>query len=220
MTDFKPESPSSFPEFEIREIEQQNASKMIRLVEAARLGLTVFALLSAVVIVGTSAETLGVYNKTHVGGGFFLSVWPQNFDIRPTIALVTCGAIIVLTSAISLAVSKAPMIRSKPLVHTSMSFLAPLVCLVAGLIGTSFFYGVNASSSTFSLHGWSCQWSSLDMNVEPHWNMLCRESKVALYLTVMMIPIQVVVLGTVAAEAFFQKKTSALPERKGSPAMS
>jgi hypothetical protein len=105
MSDIKPES-SSFPEFEIRELEQQKSIKMIRIVESARLGLTVLALLSAIVIVGTSAETLGVYNRTHLGQDFFLALWPTNFDVRPTIALITCGVIIVLTSAVSLAVTK------------------------------------------------------------------------------------------------------------------
>lgn len=110
MADFKPESTSSFPEFEIREIEQQKHNKTIRLVESARLGLTVLSLLSALVIVSTSSETLGVYNRTHLGENFFLALWPTDFDIRPTIALVTCGAIILVISAISLAASKIPAV--------------------------------------------------------------------------------------------------------------
>ena len=35
------------------------------------------------------------------------------------------------------------------------------------------------------------------MNTKPHWGALCKESKVALYLSVMMIPLQLLVLGTV-----------------------
>jgi hypothetical protein len=111
MTDVKPESTSSFPEFEIREIEQQKNNKIIRLVESGRLALTVLSLLSALVIVGTSAETLGVYRRTHLGDDFFLALWPTDFDIRPTIALISCGAIIVLISAISLAATKVPAVR-------------------------------------------------------------------------------------------------------------
>lgn len=110
MTAVEPEQTSSFPEFEIRELERQKSTKTIRMVESARLGLTVLALLSAIVIVGTSAETLGVYNRTHLGQDYFLALWPTNFDIRPTIALITCGAIIVLASAISLATSKVPAV--------------------------------------------------------------------------------------------------------------
>jgi uncharacterized YccA/Bax inhibitor family protein len=49
---------------------------------------------------------------------------------------------------------------------------------------------------------------------------LCKESKVALHLTVMMIPVQVLALGSVAVEFFLQKKTSLIHEGKGSPALS
>lgn len=211
---------SSFPEFETREIEQAKTTKMVRLVESARLGLTVLALLSAVVIVGTAAETLGVYNKTSLGEEYFLALWPSDFDIRPTIALITCGAIVVLISAISLAVAKIPAIQKKPFLHSSLSLLFPVINLIAGLTGTSFFYGVNASSTTNSLHSWSCQWSSIDMNMQPYWGTLCKESKVALYLTIVLIPLQVIILGTVAFESFVSKKTAAVHERKGSPTMS
>jgi hypothetical protein len=117
MSDSKPESTSSFPEFEIRELEQQKTTKMVRIVESARLGLAVLALLSAVVIVGTSAETLSVYNKTHLSQDFFLALWPTNFDTRPTVALVTCGVIIAIASALSLAGSKISTVCPHPIVQ-------------------------------------------------------------------------------------------------------
>jgi hypothetical protein len=50
--------------------------------------------------------------------------------------------------------------------------------------------------------------------------MLCKESKVALYLTVMIIPLQVLVLGTVAFGVFAEKKSQVGAQRKGSPALS
>ena len=42
----------------------------------------------------------------------------------------------------------------------------------------------------------------------------------ALYLTVMLIPLEVLILGTVAFGAFVEKKQVVHHERKGSPAMS
>ena len=60
----------------------------------------------------------------------------------------------------------------------------------------------------------------VDMTVKPNWNMLCKESKVALYLMVMIIPLQVLVLGTVAWGVFAEKKAQAGTHRKGSLAMS
>jgi hypothetical protein len=58
------------------------------------------------------------------------------------------------------------------------------------------------------------------MTVQPHWDMLCKESKVALYLTVMIIPLQVLVLGTVVFGVFAEKKSQVGAQRKGSPALS
>jgi len=198
----------------------QKAVRTSRAIESTRLGLTVLALLSAITILGTSADTLAVYNQTHLSEEFFLALWPSDFDIRPTTALVICGTIVILSSIVSLAVSRVPSIRNKLFIHNSISFLTPTISLIAGLIATSFFYGVNASTTNFSLQSWSCQWSGVDMTVAPHWDMLCKESKVALYLTVMIIPLQVLVLGTVTFGVFAEKKTQAGTQRKGSPAMS
>jgi hypothetical protein len=108
------------------------------------------------------------------------------------------------------------------LIHSSISFIAPAVGLIAGLVGTSFFYGVNSSNTTSSLQSWTCQWSAIDMNMKPHFSTLCKESKVALYLIVMMIPLQVIVMSTVVVGAITEKKQrrAVVHERKGSPAMS
>jgi len=191
-----------------------------RTVESVSFAATLLALLAGLTILGTSADTLGVYNKTHLGAEYFISLWPAEFDVRPTIALVVCSVIIFVTSAISLIVMKVPAVRNKALIHSTISFAAPAICRIAALIGTSFFYGVNASNTVNSLKSWSCQWSDISMNVQPHWGQLCKESKAALYLMVMIIPVEVIVLSTAAFGTFSEKKHLVVTERKGSPAMS
>jgi len=220
MVSFKPVFGSDSQELETPHVGQQKTARVTRLVESVRLGLTVLGLLAAITIVGTAADALAVYNTTHVSPAFLLPLWPAEFNIRPSIALVTCGSVIILASAASLAVSKVPSIRNNALVHSSVSFLAPTVSLIAGLIATSFFYGVNASNTTYTLHSWSCQWSSIDMDVKPYWGTLCKESKVALYLTVMIIPLEILVLGTIVWSAIAERKQVFERERKGSPALS
>jgi hypothetical protein len=88
----------------------QKAVRTSRAIESTRLGLTVLALLSAITILATSADTLAVYNQTHLSEEFFLALWPSDFDIRPTTALVICGSIVILSSAVSLAVSRVPSV--------------------------------------------------------------------------------------------------------------
>jgi hypothetical protein len=80
-------------------------------VTSINTGLTVVALLSAMTIVGTSADTISVYNTTSVGKGHFLSMWPNEFDLRPTVALVVCGSIILVASVLSLVASRINAVR-------------------------------------------------------------------------------------------------------------
>ena len=111
----KPQFEADVNEFETREASFDKNARATRAAESVRLALMALALLSGLTIVGTSANTLAVYNKTHIGTDFLLplsGVWPSEFDIRPTIALVTAGSIIALTSAIALIASKTSSVRN------------------------------------------------------------------------------------------------------------
>jgi hypothetical protein len=211
---------------------------MARVVESAGTGLTILALLAAITIVVTAADALAVYNTTSLPSdhAYLLPLWPADFNMRPSVALVACGSIIIVASAASLIHSKVsavstpllayiqtrlidPKIRNAPFIHSSIGFVGPAISLIAGLVATSFFYGVNASNSTYTLHSWSCQWSPVSMDVKPHWDVLCRETSAAIYLMVMMIPLEILVLGSVAYSKVAGQKQSFERERKGSPTM-
>ena len=110
MADCKPQSASGFNEFETRDAGHEKAIRTARMAESARLGLTVLALTASITIVGTAADTLSVYNTTTLGSEYFLSLWPSDFDIRPTTALIICGAIVIVASTCSLAASKIPAV--------------------------------------------------------------------------------------------------------------
>lgn len=58
------------------------------------------------------------------------------------------------------------------------------------------------------------------MTTKPHFSTLCKESKAALYLMVMTVPLEVLVLATASWGAYSEKKQPVVRERKGSPAMS
>lgn len=241
IMDTKSQFQPEINEFGNRQAAFDKNARSTRMVESIRLALMALAVLAGLTIVGTSANTLAVYNKTHLGGDFLLplaGVWPKEFDLRPTIALVACGSVIAVTSIIALIASKTSSVRAhaspsaylgtnpldqiryNSLVHSSVSILASAICLIAGLVGTSFYYGVNTSNTVFSLQAWTCQWSDVPMTSSPHWGALCNESKAALYLTVMIIPLEVLVLGFSAWVSSAERKQLVIRERKGSPAMS
>jgi hypothetical protein len=225
MSAFKQETQnvvSDFREYESSDDGVPKATGPSKAIESARLGLALLALLCSITILGTSGHTLSVYNKTHLGQDFFLPLWPNEFDARPSVALVTCASIIVLSSLIGLIAAKLPFINSKPLISTSLAVLTPIISLIASLIATSFFYGANRSETNYSLHSWTCQWSSIPMDAQPYWGTLCKESKVALYLMIILIPISVMALGVGSFMGLAAKKNGGgrLAPRKGSPAMS
>jgi hypothetical protein len=110
--DNKPEFASDIQEFETRDVGYEKKQRTARVVESVRFALTILGLLAGLTILGTSADTLSVYNKTHLGPEFFISLWPAEFDVRPTTALIICSAIIFLTSAISLVVMKVTAVSS------------------------------------------------------------------------------------------------------------
>ena len=77
-----------------------------------------------------------------------------------------------------------------------MTLLAPAVLsLIAALIAICFFYAVNASETADTLLSWSCQWRNVAMTSRPHFGTLCRQSRAAVNLSIVLVPLQVVVLG-------------------------
>lgn len=73
-----------------------------KVLEAARKSLSIVALLAGITILGVSADALAVYQATHLPSDFLLPLWPQAFNLRPTVALVVGSAIVVVANAVGL----------------------------------------------------------------------------------------------------------------------
>ncbi|KAK5636981.1 hypothetical protein RRF57_012693 [Xylaria bambusicola] len=218
---YNPASASNF-EVDPRDLTYQQHQGAIRLLNGIRVGLTVLALVSGITILGTSANAILVYNNTHVSSAFNLALWPEAFDLRPTVAQVVGSSIIILASLVSLIFSRAQVLHNQRFMHTSLTFIAPFVGFVAALIGISFYYGVNASSAVDTLQSWSCRWSSINMRIEPYFGTLCRQSQTALYLSVILVPVELVTLAAAGVQMSLERKASVfVPEHKpSSPALS
>lgn len=237
MASEKPDVTPEASNFEGHE-EPRRSFRSVRIAESVRLGLTALTLLMALSIVGMTADSLAVYNKTHVSEDYLLPLWPVQFNLGPTIALVTGGSIIILSNTMSLVGSRVPavrlhissqndalanscgmQIRNKALIHPIISLLAPLASLIAALVATSFFYSINTSDTVDTLQSWTCRWVDVPMTRAPYWNVLCKESKAALYMSITMIPLQLIIVG-LAGFAIFADKKAPFAARKGSPALS
>ncbi|KAI0437104.1 hypothetical protein F4803DRAFT_174180 [Xylaria telfairii] len=216
-----PASPSNF-EVDPRDHFYQKQQGAIRLLDSVRVGLTGLALLSGITILGTAANATMVYNNTHVSKGFNLALWPDEFDLRPTVALVVGSSIVILANLVSLMFAKTRVLQNQALVHTSMTFMAPFVGFAAALIAIVFFYAVNVSTTVDTLQSWSCQWGYTNMKMEPHFGTLCNQSKTALYLAVILAPVEFIALAVAGAQMAMERKTRAfVPAPKpSSPALS
>ncbi len=109
---FEEKDPASASNFEVdpRDLAYQRQQGTIRFLHGVRVGLTGLALVSSITILGTSANALMVYNNTHVSSDFNLALWPDEFDLRPTVALVVASAIIIIANLVSLLFSKAKLV--------------------------------------------------------------------------------------------------------------
>lgn len=221
---FEQKDPASASNYEVdpRDVSYQRQHGMIRLLNGVRVGLTGLALLSGITILGASANAIMVYNNTHVSSDFNLPLWPDQFDLRPAVALVVGSTIVILANLVSLAFSKVKMLQNQTLAHTAVTFIAPFVGFAAALVGMSFFYAVNASTTVDTLQSWSCQWSYVNMRTEPHFGTLCRQSEAALYLSVILVPVEFVVLVVAGVQMSLERKARGfVPAQKmSSPALS
>ncbi|KAK8111558.1 uncharacterized protein PG998_008015 [Apiospora kogelbergensis] len=214
---------ASSSDFEVdpRDVAYQGHVKSIRLVDSVRVGLTALALLCGLTILGTSGDALMVYNTTSVSPDFHLPLWPRHFDLRPSVALVIGSVLVVLTNIVSLVFSKVKMLRNSTTLHTPVTFAAPFVGFVAVMIAMIFFYAVNASTTVDTVQSWSCQWESVSMQMKPHFGAICKETKTALYLSIILIPVEALILSLAGYQMMLERKAAgAERSRKGSPALS
>ncbi|TQN74934.1 hypothetical protein CSHISOI_00500 [Colletotrichum shisoi] len=182
-------------EIDVEEVHVSAQARVLKAVDAARISLTALALVASITVLGVSADALAVYDATHAPAHYLLPLWPDAFDLRPTVALVVGSSILVIANAVSLVFSRVQSLRGQTLIHKSLAVATPAVGLIASIIAVSFFYSINASITVDTLQSWSCRWSEVAMLTRPHFGTLCKQSKVGLYLSVLIIPIEVIILG-------------------------
>lgn len=153
----------------------------------------------------TSADVISEYNKTHLPGEFLLPLWGKQ-DIRGEVAVLVGGAVVVVFSGFGFMVEKLYALRYLTGLHKVLSFLAPIAGLITSIVAVALQYHINTSSTSSTLQSWSCQWQSVSMSSSPNFGVLCKETRVALYLTVLLVPLEVVVLVLAGAGLVVGKK--------------
>lgn len=70
--------------------------KRIRTLCCLRLSIALISLAIALAVIGCEAEPLRHYKRTSEYARIWLYLWPLNLDLRPTIALLSCGCVVAL----------------------------------------------------------------------------------------------------------------------------
>jgi len=218
MSDTKNEVSTS--NFEVDFQDTHPKQRLVSLLESARVASTAVVLASAITILGLSADTLAVYNRTHLPADFLLPLWPEKFDIRPTTALVASSAIVAIVTAVSLVASKVSSLRNNALGIMISGIAGPLIGFIVSFIAMAFFYGVNASDDVETFQSWTCRWQGVAMRTEPHFGTLCKESRAGLGLAVAIVPLEAVIVGLAAYQTILERNIDRASTTRGQKAAS
>lgn len=82
-----------------------------RILDTARLAITIVALLLSVAIIGVSADNLKTYKDTSLSREYELPLWPYDFNRGPTEALIACASIIAVSSIVAVLGAKVSKVR-------------------------------------------------------------------------------------------------------------
>jgi hypothetical protein len=87
--------------------------RWIRVLNVARLALTVLIIGAAAAVVGCEAHALSVYNASRLYDGWALpGLWPLDFDLRPTQGMVVGGTIVLLMGLTYVGLGVVPLVSS------------------------------------------------------------------------------------------------------------
>ena len=64
-------------------------------ITVGRIAISTLLVAAGAAIVGCEGHALHTYNATNLNDQWFLPLWPQHFDLRPTVTILAAGAIIL-----------------------------------------------------------------------------------------------------------------------------
>ncbi|WEW54631.1 hypothetical protein PRK78_000051 [Emydomyces testavorans] len=189
-----------------------------RILQWVRMGLCAAMVVLAVAAVGAEGHPLRYYNKTVQYEKMYLSLWPENIEMRPTIALIACGSIIALQSLVYLIVALLPSPRSRIFILNSLvtataigGFIAALIAVIFTLVYTNP-RTVNGTYRGETIHSWTCTWgfaNGKDVNGDKidgvvNFAQLCRETRASFTLMCILLLLQFMLCVSAGAGWFLE----------------
>ncbi|KAJ9606011.1 hypothetical protein H2200_009860 [Cladophialophora chaetospira] len=200
-----------------------------------RFVLTSLVAAAALAAVACEGHVLQRYNSTHLGSSYHLPpLWPTNVDVRPTLAILISGCLIVAVSVVYLIVSLVPTPYSRTLFYNFLFLGTSITCLILTIIVLPFSEVLTDFGSHHkreSIQSWTCKFAhgaahfmsdahslqlpiyvSSGMPIPAGFKRLCKESEVgqgfvAVLLALGVVSCAVAVVGLVLEKNMIKKRS-------------
>ncbi|CAI7599998.1 unnamed protein product [Penicillium glandicola] len=198
------------------DMEESKFLKRNRVIHFARLGLSFLTFGVAIAVVACEAPPLRHYKNTSQWASAGLALWPLNFDLRPTIAAISCGCIITILNLVYIAVAllPSPHSRIRPLnIYASTSAIAGFVTALVGILFMIYLPSSDypaGFSKNETLHSWTCKWKTGTSGTKTprHFDRDCINTRAGFVLLCVLVGMEVL-MGLVAAlDMWFQRDIS------------
>ncbi|KAK2861457.1 hypothetical protein FQN49_004174 [Arthroderma sp. PD_2] len=176
-----------------------------RIIHWARIALSSLSFVLAAVAVACEGHALNYYKSTIKYEQLWLSIWPKQLDLGPSIAIIVCSTILLVFNLAYTAVALLPSPRSRVLLlNTFISIIAfsGFVATVAAVATSVIAYNPHLSAGGAqlgqTLSPWTCTLSftgGVDRNGDeikpvPKFSRLCGETRASFAIMCVLIVVQ------------------------------
>ncbi|KAJ5901524.1 hypothetical protein N7495_002052 [Penicillium taxi] len=190
--------------------------KRSRALQWPRLGLSFLILAGSAALIACEAVPLHHYKTTSQWESTGLALWPQNFDLRPTVAGLSIGCVIGFLNLIYVVAALLPSPHSNINLLNAYASASAFAGLIASLVGILF--TLYLPSSTYpigfteneTLHTWTCKWksSSEDVSSPIYFSRDCIESRAGFALLYVLLALEILMGITAAVGTWLQRDVS------------
>ncbi|KAI9842689.1 MAG: hypothetical protein M1837_006974 [Sclerophora amabilis] len=150
-----------------------------------RCGLTVLIVATALSIVGCLAHTFHVFHQTNLSPDWWLPLWPQSIDTRPTTALLSSSCVIACLSLVLLTASLIPSPHPRTILLNTLAAVASLGGLVLSIFGVAYYQTLSSDPDSNTIQTWACAFTEISEPAD--WGRLCGESRAGLNLAILLV---------------------------------
>ncbi|KAF3481088.1 Swr1p complex component Swc5 [Arthroderma uncinatum] len=176
-----------------------------RMIHWTRIALSSLSFVLAVVVVSCEGHALNYYKTTARYDKWYLSLWPKQLDLSPSIAIIVCGTILLVFNMAYTTVALLPSPRSRVLLLNYFisfiafsGFIATVAAVSTSVIAYNPRYSAGGAQLGQTLNSWTCTWGFADgvdadgAKIAPvvNFGRLCRETRASFAIMCVLIVIQ------------------------------